>query len=1136
MMNGNTKRKRLFKILCLLCLMGGIISEVMAQPYWTNGDYNKALWMTTRFYGAQRSGDNNWTIAGHLPASVDPSLRGRAFRADYNTTDGVDLSGGWHDCGDHVKFGQTQFYAAYVLLKGYAEFPEGYDDKYSHNYAGYIAANNYTWEGTGHDPNCIPDVLDELKHETDFLIKCTPNASTFWYQVGQGGCPGDHCRWETAVKMQTNDVNNGGNTDNGTPGARRPTYKNPNDGAMASFAGATLALMARVYAPYDAAYAALCQTHALNAYNYARTRLGSTQGSGSFYVANRDSRDAFVCCCTELFYLTGNTAYRTEAYGHEAGVNFTGGWAFDYANNGELGLYCLAQMGNASAITRFNNRITGHYLAGGSRTGAGVYDAHGNWGRLRYNGNAAFLIALYSKLNNNTTPAVINAIHNDVDYIMGKNGSNRSYIVGFAPATGTFVTPQYPHHRNAFLRDDNPGNGDIITIPAKNRQLGALVGGQRNGTYTDDRNDYVNSEVCIDYNAGLVGALGFIKSRLNPVTGACQTCRTPDIGADRSTCSGSLFPLTLTDASTGTIPSGVTYTWKRVLPTPVVQPVGTAGANAKSRIIAASDCPSFPCKIVVVRDSTGGCSRTDTVTIEGTIPTPVLAGPINLCNPASVNLTPSNLATFPAGITWQWAVDYTGGTTYNTLTGETTSSLSNVRTAGRYRLTANLGSCTSNGNVVVTSSLPTPVDGCIGTGPGTVSLSIVNPGLNGTNYNWYTAAVGGTVIPGGTGVTSVTTPSISTTTTYYVEDMSAVNGNVGPAAMLGGNINQWGCTQDFRVVFTANSNFTLRALKVNAEWYNANGKQLDIEILNSANTVVATFTSDVVTTPGGGTGLLRFTFNSGNGYLINRTAWGSALQMRIRSNSCSEFNPRFNENANPPYPYCIPANCVSPLISITGAYNGSVNTNHYMYLYDWEVSTGSSCARIPVVARVGGCIAAPVELVSFHGEKATEGRTILNWVTASEINNDYFKVERSTDGETFTVIAQVKGMGNKSDITLYSYADEQAPSGKAYYRLTQVDYDGQYAQSGVISVSHELVSLEVQVAPNPFTNSTQVLVSSDESGKASIRLTDLSGITLYEGVINTNEKQDIGASVPAGVYLLHTTFNNTHKVNRIVKQ
>ncbi|HPM12106.1 MAG TPA: glycoside hydrolase family 9 protein, partial [Bacteroidales bacterium] len=158
-----------------LCVFCTIFSSLQAQI--SDADYIKAGWMTTRMYGGNRSGDGpNWLIMTYGS--------GKDFVKD---ADGAySLKGGWHDCGDHVKFGQTQFYAGYVLLLGYSAFPKGYDDFYSHDYRGYKAGNDFSWEGKKGTPNNIPDILDEVKYATDYYIRCIPNGTTFYSQVGNG--------------------------------------------------------------------------------------------------------------------------------------------------------------------------------------------------------------------------------------------------------------------------------------------------------------------------------------------------------------------------------------------------------------------------------------------------------------------------------------------------------------------------------------------------------------------------------------------------------------------------------------------------------------------------------------------------------------------------------------------------------------------------------------------------------------------------------------------------------------------------------------------------------------------------------------------------------------------------------------
>jgi hypothetical protein len=1082
-----------------------IISLVTsAQPYFTVNDYRKALWMTTRFYGAQRSGFNNWLLHDHLPTGAPASLRGTAFRLDRHEADGVDLSGGWHDCGDHVKFGQTQFYSAYLLIKGYAEFPTGYIDLYSQNYAGYKAANNWNFEGPGHDPNCIPDVLDEMKHETDWLIKVTPNGSTFYWQVGNGGSPGDHATWTTATQMQRQTVPLGGNNDNGvTGGPYRPACKNPADASMPAFAGAALAVMARVYKKWDPAYANLCLTHALNAYTYAKANPGTTGSCfGGFYGPARNWRAAFASLCAELYWTTGNTAYRTEALSFSvADMDINTGWSFDYANFGEIGMYNLAKLGSAAHLTAFNNRITSHFLAATSRNANGVYVAHGTWGRLRYNANAAFLIALYSVLNNNTSPTVINAIHNDIDYIMGKNSSKRSYIVGFEPAAGgPYLQVQYPHHRNVYLRDDNPGNSVVLTIPPKNRQFGALVGGQRDGSYNDDRNDYVNSEVCIDYNVGLVGALGFIMSRLAPVdTSACSSkCKQPNLGSDISTCTTTL-PVTLN--SNVDKPSGVNFTWYR-------NGSVISGQNNPSCV----GCGTVVGTYVVVRDS-GTCSRRDTLLITNSIPAPDLGSTRNICNPSSYNLSPSNLASFPMSTSFQWAYDPSGGTTFTNLDGQTNSTLSNVRSRGRYRLTATAGTCTSSGSVLVTSNLPTPVDACR-SNAGSLMLSITNPGLNGTNYNWYTAPSGGTLVCSNTTTCNVT---VSSTTTYYVQDMSSINTNVGPTSLLGTQ-NNWGINAGNQLHFTVSSNFSILSMKIPFNIYSSTSGTVTVEILDGSGNPFSPariFTSNNVTANTGNNQLLTFTFT---GFDI-QAAWGPNLRMRI-SNKTLNGDPLWSSGPAA-YPYS-----VTGVVSITGESGGS-GSNEYMYFYDWQISTGTSCARLPVIAQVGSCSSpTPVKFIALKAEKRNTG-VFVKWNVAIQENIDSYSIQTSHNGIQFKEIARVNAISGR---TSYEYVNFESFSSGAYYRVVAVESNGIQIASPLIFLNNEEA---IKIMPNPSIHGKFEIVS--ENAIESVYVYDFAGNLMKAFERVRNKKTFDVSDLSPGIYIVRINLENDTHVIKLVK-
>ena len=508
-------------------------AQVAAQTF-DAYSYVKAAWMTTRFYGAQRSGaSNNWLLLNHPNTNYHSSF----VKDVYN---GQDVSGGWFDCGDHVSFGQTQFYTAYVLAKAYEQFPLGFRDLYNGvDYSDYVAAGAFSMDkGT---PNGIPDLLDELNHEASYLVKVTPNASTFVFQKGQGTY--DHSLWATAGRQSGWLITKGGELD-----GVRPIFANPADAAMPSFAAASLAVLAKLNAS-DATKAASYRAHAEFAYQYALAHPGAV---GSFpvggacdsgnptacYIANGNWRIPLLIASAEMFSLT-----QDSTYWHRADSLFTTNVLssasdyFDYNNNAFLAYYVSATILGKPTATVAMASLVDNYANSVNAEGVTLM-GNTTWGSMRYVGSAAFAMALYAKASgvNTYKPKMFK----QVDFLMGNNPSGRSFIVGFCQ--GCRAQSNHPHHRNVYLTlsDANPTNADkqLMTISTNAKQLGALVGGgttRLSTDYSDQILNYASTEVCIDYNSGLVGALGAIVAEKSPANTAVPAPLAPSLHSNVST-------------------------------------------------------------------------------------------------------------------------------------------------------------------------------------------------------------------------------------------------------------------------------------------------------------------------------------------------------------------------------------------------------------------------------------------------------------------------------------------------------------------------------------------------------------------------------------------------------------------------
>lgn len=162
----------------------------------------------------------------------------------------------------------------------------------------------------------------------------------------------------------------------------------------------------------------------------------------------------------------------------------------------------------------------------------------------------------------------------------------------------------------------------------------------------------------------------------------------------------------------------------------------------------------------------------------------------------------------------------------------------------------------------------------------------------------------------------------------------------------------------------------------------------------------------------------------------------------------------------------------------------------------------------------GNLATLPVELVSFTG-KVEGNSSKLSWSTASEENNNFFTIEKSYDGKTFSEIGKIKGAGNSNAIRKYEFTDE-SPAQQNYYRLSQTDFDGQYKELGIVSVKmlNESNGLQLTVQSNPVTTNNLLLnLFSSVEDEIILNITDLQGRVIRSEKISIGGNENILAAI-----------------------
>ncbi|MBN8703175.1 MAG: T9SS type A sorting domain-containing protein [Bacteroidetes bacterium] len=171
------------------------------------------------------------------------------------------------------------------------------------------------------------------------------------------------------------------------------------------------------------------------------------------------------------------------------------------------------------------------------------------------------------------------------------------------------------------------------------------------------------------------------------------------------------------------------------------------------------------------------------------------------------------------------------------------------------------------------------------------------------------------------------------------------------------------------------------------------------------------------------------------------------------------------------------------------------------------------------VGKYASGIPLPIQLVSFNAEPENNTHVNVWWETASEVNNEYFVVERSQDAKKFEPILWINAKGNSYTKINYSIVDSFPFQGVSYYRLKQIDFDGEYSYSNLVAVM--LKNESINIFPNPANDQIMILVNDEYfSNGYEISIVDAMGKKHFVGS-STQEKYelDIGELfLPCGVY------------------
>lgn len=484
-------------------MLGGFAPE-SASAEATDVDFARALQYSIYFYDANMCGtdvlENNrydWrgnchTYDAEVPLDSTHTNLSESFITQYKAildSDGdgcVNVEGGFHDAGDHVKFGMPENYAASTLGWGYYEFRDSYVK-------------------LGQDSH----IETILRYFNDYLMRCTfrdenGEVIAHCYQVGDGDI--DHAYWNSP---EIDDMD-------------RPAFFLTGDKPQTDYvvsAAASLAVNYLNFKDTDPDYAAKSLDYAKALFSFAQNhekQLSDNADGPKGYYRSEKWQDDYVWAAAWLYIATEDKSYLTDAMPY---VDYyaPSGWAYCWNDVWSGALTLLGEIDLAHPELDLQNMY--RTVQGKTQyedadfwlqiekaidkwmtayTTPGGYAFLNQWGSARYNTAMQYVTLVYDKYKNNNKPSAYSDwAKGQMEYLMGDNPMDRCYIVGYNEKSA-----QYPHHRAAsgLTKCEDTGKHRYVLY-------GALVGGpDGQDKHVDTTADYIYNEVTIDYNAAFVGA------------------------------------------------------------------------------------------------------------------------------------------------------------------------------------------------------------------------------------------------------------------------------------------------------------------------------------------------------------------------------------------------------------------------------------------------------------------------------------------------------------------------------------------------------------------------------------------------------------------------------------------------------